>query len=134
MIIGDKYYIEDPESGQLHRCSKEYYDDYHKRRDALMAMVSSRINPESKLQAGIVLVSTRPFGDYDEDFTNIWRDAEEEAKPGQLYRYFTPHQQPDKYGHAILPTGLRENTDDAISAARLQFPKTEDDAFRDKID
>lgn len=133
MVIGNRYFIEDPESCHLHECSKEYYEDYHKRRDALLAIIGSRINPESKLHAGIVMVSTRPSveDDNNEDFRKLWMESAENENNPQ-YKYFKPiYESPniDKYGHAILPTGLRENTDDATRAARLSFPKTEDEAF-----
>lgn len=132
MIIGDRYFIDNPEAG-YYECSKEYYESFHKRREALMAMVSSRIlSTNDNIKGGFIFSSVRPLGDDNhEDFRKLWMEYADKTDDSR-YKYFQPaypDSKFDKYGYAILPTGLREITDDAISTARLQFPKSEDEAF-----
>lgn len=133
MIIGNRYFLDNPGYG-LYEVSKEHYEDYHNRMEYFMEKyVRPNINPAAKLHGTFQIHSNRPLGDDDsgDDFRQLWMDHAKKAD-NPNYKYFQPvWEDPkfDKYGHAILPTGLCENTDDAISAARLQFPKSEDDAF-----
>lgn len=103
MIIGNRYFLDNPEygwyevSGKYYKEHTERFEKFHKR----------FINPDSKLKAGIILVSVRPPGDEDDDqdFKQIWKDAVDEPTPrtkSGLYTYFTPAIQPliDKYGNS----------------------------------
>lgn len=132
MIIGNRYFLDNPESG-LYEVSKEYYEDYHKLMELVMdKYVRPHISPAAKLHGAFQIHSNRPlWDDGDDDFRQLWMDNSVKSD-NPNYRYFQPaytDSKLDKYGHAILPTGLGENTDDATRTARLSFPKTEDDAF-----
>lgn len=101
MIIGNRYFLDNPEFG-WYEVSGKYYKDYQERFEEFHKRF---IKPDGKLKSGTILVSHRPPGDEDDDHDSmrLWKDSaidvNSRTKSG-LYTYFTPAIQPliDKYG------------------------------------
>jgi len=135
MIIGDKYYLDDYETGIPYRVSKSTYEAHQKMIADFHERISKMIKPDGE-RKGVILISSTPADpdcDNSKRSYDLWMDCADKYNNPNC-NYFQPAYTDsnfDQYGHAILPTGLREITDDAISTARLQFPKTEDEAFGD---
>lgn len=133
MIIGDKYYLDDYETGIPYRVSKSEYDTHQKMMADFHERMSKLIKPDGE-RKGFMLISSTPADpdcDNSKSSYDLWMESKDKYMTPE-YNYFQPiyaDSKFDQYGHAILPTGLREITDDAISAARLQFPKNKDEAL-----
>jgi len=136
MKIGNEYWWDTVEGGWV-QISPTAHERLQATRDEM-----HRKTQEYFVKNGIpmpkpIIVSTMADSSDDQvSHRELWEATAHNTKSG-LIKYFKPaYQEPqfDQYGHAILPTGLREITGDAISAARLSFPKTEDEAFGNNTD
>lgn len=65
--IGDKYYIEDIESGEITQISKATFDAMNSWRSKIEAM----INPDRKVKGTIIITSTMADNDGG-DFKELW--------------------------------------------------------------
>src|SRR6478735_12022992 len=128
MIIGNRYYWDDPEYGwyevdqTVHERLQQIRDQINQQMHDYLVATGTPMSPP------VITCTMADFPEDHVDFKDLWIRSEDGAKE-PLVKYFQPVYEEskfDKYGHAILPTGLREITDDAISAARMQFPKSED--------